>query len=78
MEKIGRSSISISFPSPTLPTILFFPSTTPTSVIKGWPGRTTYYQAAPRRDEVDCKVHEMLAFQEWIWTRRKLMKRIFI
>ncbi|KYN08826.1 hypothetical protein ALC57_19073, partial [Trachymyrmex cornetzi] len=34
------------------------------------------YQAAPRPDEVDCKVHETLASQEWIWTRRKLVKRI--
>ncbi|KYN29323.1 hypothetical protein ALC57_01240 [Trachymyrmex cornetzi] len=34
------------------------------------------YQAAPRADEVDCKVHETLAFQEWIWTQRKLAKHI--
>ena len=34
------------------------------------------YQAAPRPDEVDCKVYETLAFQEWIWTRRKPAKRI--
>jgi len=34
------------------------------------------YQAALRLDEMDCKVHEMLAFQEWIWTRRKSAKRI--
>ncbi|KYN10381.1 hypothetical protein ALC57_17569, partial [Trachymyrmex cornetzi] len=34
------------------------------------------YQAAPRPDEVDCKVHETLASQEWIWTRRKPAKRI--
>ena len=33
-------------------------------------------QAAPRSDEVDCKVHETLAFQEWIWTRRKSAKCI--
>jgi len=34
------------------------------------------YQAALRPDEVDCKVHETLAFQEWIWTRRKPAERI--
>ena len=33
-------------------------------------------QAAPHPDKVDCKVHETLAFQEWIWTRRKPAKRI--
>ncbi|KYQ50657.1 hypothetical protein ALC60_10253, partial [Trachymyrmex zeteki] len=42
------------------------------------PGGTAQYQAAPRPDK-DCKVHETLAFQEWIWTRRKPAKRmIFI
>ncbi|KYN11082.1 hypothetical protein ALC57_16783 [Trachymyrmex cornetzi] len=40
------------------------------------PGETAQYQAAPRSDEVDCKVHETLASQEWIWTRRKPAKRI--
>ena len=34
------------------------------------------HQTAPRPDEVDCKVHETLAFQKWIWTRRKPAKRI--
>jgi len=37
---------------------------------------TTQYQAAPRPDEVDCKVYKTLAFQKWIWTRRKSAKRI--
>ena len=27
---------------------------------------TAQYQVAPHPDEVDCKVHETLAFQEWI------------
>jgi len=31
------------------------------------------YQAAPCPNEVDCKVHETLAFQKW--TRRKSAKR---
>ncbi|KYN12230.1 hypothetical protein ALC57_15627 [Trachymyrmex cornetzi] len=39
-------------------------------------GGIVQYQAAPRPDEVDCKVHETLASQEWIWTRRKPAKRI--
>ncbi|KYQ55106.1 hypothetical protein ALC60_06109 [Trachymyrmex zeteki] len=35
--------------------------------------------AAPRPDEVNCKVHETLVLQEWIWIRRKPTKRmIFI
>ncbi|KYN37910.1 hypothetical protein ALC56_07706 [Trachymyrmex septentrionalis] len=34
------------------------------------------YQAAFRPDEVNYKVHETLAFQEWIWTRWKPAKRI--
>ena len=34
------------------------------------------YQAAPHLNEVDCKIHETLAFQEWIWIRRKLAKCI--
>ena len=38
--------------------------------------KSLQYQAAPRPDKVDYKVHEMLAFQEWIWTRRKTAKRI--
>jgi len=33
-------------------------------------------QATPRSDEVDYKIHETLAFQERIWTRRKSAKRI--
>ncbi|KYN11045.1 hypothetical protein ALC57_16824 [Trachymyrmex cornetzi] len=43
---------------------------------KEQPGGTAQYQAAPRPDEVDCKIHETLASQEWIWTRRKSAKRI--
>ncbi|KYN37964.1 hypothetical protein ALC56_07588 [Trachymyrmex septentrionalis] len=39
-------------------------------------GEEQRYQAALRPDEVDCKVHETLAFQELIWTRRKPAKRI--
>ncbi|KYN23185.1 hypothetical protein ALC57_04399 [Trachymyrmex cornetzi] len=39
-------------------------------------GGIAQYQAAPRPDEVDCKVHETLASQEWIWTQRKPSKRI--
>ncbi|KYN15223.1 hypothetical protein ALC57_12556, partial [Trachymyrmex cornetzi] len=39
-------------------------------------GGIAQYQAAPRSDEVYCKVHETLASQEWIWTRRKPAKRI--
>ncbi|KYN27440.1 hypothetical protein ALC57_03149 [Trachymyrmex cornetzi] len=47
----------------------------------GWSERgkglgTAQYQAAPRPDEVDCKVHKTLASQEWIWTRRKPAKLI--
>ncbi|KYN10040.1 hypothetical protein ALC57_17835, partial [Trachymyrmex cornetzi] len=42
----------------------------------GRPGGTAQYQAAPRPEEVDYKVHETLASQEWIWTRRKPAKRI--
>jgi len=38
--------------------------------------RTVQYQTASCLDELDCKVHETLAFQEWIWTRRKPAKRI--
>ena len=34
------------------------------------------YLGAPRPDKVDCKIHETLAFQEWIWTRKKFAKRI--
>ncbi|KYN26863.1 hypothetical protein ALC57_03765 [Trachymyrmex cornetzi] len=41
-------------------------------------GGTAQYQTAPRPDEVDCKVHETLASQEWIWTRRKPAKLIII
>ncbi|KYN30342.1 hypothetical protein ALC57_00188, partial [Trachymyrmex cornetzi] len=40
------------------------------------PGGTAQYQAASRPDEMDCKIHETLAYQEWIWTRRKPAKRI--
>ncbi|KYN30084.1 hypothetical protein ALC57_00461 [Trachymyrmex cornetzi] len=39
-------------------------------------GGIAQYRAAPRPDEVDCKVYETLASQEWIWTRRKLAKLI--
>ncbi|KYN15931.1 hypothetical protein ALC57_11823 [Trachymyrmex cornetzi] len=37
---------------------------------------TAQYQVAPCPDEADCKVHETLTSQEWIWTRRKPAKRI--
>ncbi|KYN43689.1 hypothetical protein ALC56_01951, partial [Trachymyrmex septentrionalis] len=32
--------------------------------------------SASHSDEVDCKIHETLAFQEWIRTWRKSAKRI--
>ncbi|EGI60741.1 hypothetical protein G5I_11034 [Acromyrmex echinatior] len=38
------------------------------------PGGTAQYQAAPRPDEVDCKVHETLAHQEWTKTWKKPAK----
>jgi len=34
------------------------------------------YQTAPRPDEVNCKVHETLVFQEWIWIQKKPAKYI--
>ncbi|KYM82775.1 hypothetical protein ALC53_06780 [Atta colombica] len=34
-------------------------------------------QVVPRLDKINCKVHETLAFQEWIWTWRKPTKYTF-
>jgi len=31
------------------------------------PKNSSVSDCAPRPNEVDCKVHKMLAFQEWIW-----------
>jgi len=60
------------FPPPP-PTILFFLFTIPTSSVIYKKGNDSEKQfrllLALIPDEVNCKVHEMLAFQEWIWKK---------